>query len=463
MAQSDPDYDAGSRFQEALKFDTAIVCYQKILARLPADHKAVKTVEKRITECRYGREFVSSPRNFVVVNAGPNINSPQADYAPVLSENEDLMVFTSRRSFQNVNSQTDPAGKYYEDIYYSRRTEGHWSPALNIGPTINTRFHDSDLALSADGKQLLLYSEQQQGDIMISYLVNGKWTTPVALPYPVNSPSRESSAAFSADGKQLFLASDRPGGAGGLDIYVFTRLEKGEWSLAMNLGPSINTSWDEDSPFPDYDGKTLYFSSTGHTSMGGFDIFQTRFDGHDYAVPENLGYPINTPGDDLYFVSTRDGKRAYYSSLRQGGVGEEDIYEMTLPPELARPTSVHLSQKDTLGVTTASDHLVINFATGSATLDHSEHQRLKNWLTGLVIRKGMVVRIEGHADAVGEKESNLELSRARAVSVQELLKSARLDAVLEIAVWGEERPVASNDEARGRALNRRVEITVIQN
>jgi Tol biopolymer transport system component len=175
------------------------------------------------------------------------------------------------------------------------------------------------------------------GDLFISELVDGKWSKAVRLPNTINSSGWEPSACLSQDENTMYFTSNREGGVGGTDIYVVKRLADGTWTLPQNLGPQINTAGDEDSPSIQSDGKTLYFSSSGHKSMGGYDIFVSRYDDEkkQWSQPENVGYPINTAHDDLYFSWSEDGKRVYFSSYRPEGMGEKDLYYAVIHEELA--------------------------------------------------------------------------------------------------------------------------------
>jgi len=239
-----------------------------------------------------------------------------------------------------MNQNDDTDNKPFEYIFTSRKVNGIWQPAENIGAPVNSEYHDSNLALSADGQTLFIYKTDNGGDIYYSNRnSNGTWSVPVPLPGIINSSFEEKSISISPDEKTLYFSSNRPGGFGGLDIYKATLNEKGEWSNVKNLGPKINTPEDDDGPFIDYDNKTLYFSSKGRKGMGGFDIYKAVYDEAtmEWSEPENLGYPINTPDNDIYFVSTRDGKRAYYSSVREDGLGYDDIYMITIPePQVAQ-------------------------------------------------------------------------------------------------------------------------------
>jgi outer membrane protein OmpA-like peptidoglycan-associated protein len=336
----DIEYSIGESYQYGENFDKAIEYFNKYKEKLAKksnyqgkDKIELAQVDRSIYECENGKEFVSHPKNFSIVNIGREINSEFEDYAPVINENEDEIVFTTRRREDNLNQNVADDNKPWEDIFVSKKAGGKWEFAKNIGEPVNGPNHDSNTALSADGNTLFLYNDENGGDILFSEMENGVWTTPVPLPGIINSSFAEKSVSISADEKTLYFSSNRPGGFGGLDIYRATKDSKGEWSNVKNLGPKINTDLDDDGPFIDYDLVTLYFSSQGRKGMGGFDVFKAVFDpnSNEWSEPENLGYPINTPDNDIYIVFSKDNKRAYYSSVREDGMGYTDIYLITSP------------------------------------------------------------------------------------------------------------------------------------
>ena len=339
----DLEYQIGRSYQYGLDFDNALLFFNRYKQKLAAqpgyqgtDKVALELVEKSIEECNNGRGFVSDPQNFSIVNIGREVNSEFEDYAPVLNEREDEIIFTTRRRDGNLNANVANDNKPYEDIFISRKQGGSWSYAENIGGQINTPYHDSNLALSADGKTLYILKDEGDRNSNIYYctlLRDGTWGPPVALPAIINSSFDEKSVSISKDGKTLYFSSNRIGGQGGIDLYRATKNEKGEWATVRNLGPKINSPFDEEGPFIDYDMTTLYFSSKGHRNMGGYDIFKSSFDPktNEWSEPENLGYPINTPDDDIYYMTSSDGKRAYYSSVREDGLGYTDIFIITTP------------------------------------------------------------------------------------------------------------------------------------
>ncbi len=333
-------YLIGRGYQFGMEFDKALVYYRKYEQKTLADKNyrgedkiLLSDVQRRISESENGRELMANPANYSIVNIGTEINSEWRDYAPVLNEDETLLIFTSRRKDGNLNENVDADNIPFEDIFYSEKVDGKWTKAQNIGNIINTPSHDSNLALSADGSQLYIYSAENEGDIFISERKNGVWSSPEPLSDAINSSYMENSISISPNNDLLFFASNRPGGYGGIDIYVSVKDKKGEWGKSKNLGPMINTEFDEEGPFIDYDGKTLYFSSMGRKGMGGHDIFKSEYDSlaKEWTEPVNLGFPINTPDNDVYFVSTKDGKRGYYASVRTDGMGYQDIYMVTIP------------------------------------------------------------------------------------------------------------------------------------
>lgn len=337
----DLEYWIGKSYQYGLDFDNALVFYNRYKQKLSdkphyqgKDKLPMETVDKSIVECMNGKEFVANPGNFSIVNIGREINSEYEDYGPVLNEEEDEIIFTTRRRDGNLNQNVADDNKPYEDIFIARKKNGVWSYATNIGDRINTPFHDSNLALSADGKTLYILKDEGGGDIYFcKQQEDGSWGAPVALPGIINSSFEEKSISISKDGKTLYFSSNRPGGLGGTDLYRATKDAKGEWANVKNLGPKINTAFDEEGPFIDYDMTTLYFSSKGHKNIGSYDIFKSVFDPqkNDWTEPENLGYPINTPDDDIFYMTSSDGKRAYYSSVREDGLGYTDIFLITTP------------------------------------------------------------------------------------------------------------------------------------
>jgi outer membrane protein OmpA-like peptidoglycan-associated protein len=271
-----------------------------------------------------------------IKNIGTQINSAFADFAPVISADASEMIFTSRRPVSEKEQKKSKQSKeqVYSASYDSKKKE--WSLAKMLPSTINVEGrNNSAIALSNDGQRMLLYRDDDSGngDIYESILQGSEWSVPVSLGEPINSSNHESSASIAPDGRTIYFVSNRGGGKGGRDIWYCTQDASGKWGAVKNLGEPVNTKTDEEGVFIHPDGKTLYFSSKGHNSTGGYDIFKTSLnkDG-TWSKPVSLGPQINTPGDDVYFVMEASGMAGYYSSSMPGGSGEKDIYKVTFTP-----------------------------------------------------------------------------------------------------------------------------------
>jgi hypothetical protein len=319
-------------------FDKAIAMYERYKTELGADPKLatdIAEINHDIETCQNGKELIKDPKKVVVTNLGEGINSAYPDYSPVVSLDEQTLIFTTRRS-GGYSEVKELNGMYFEDIFTSDldpKTE-KWGKAKTLGNNINTGGHEATVNLSADGLKLLIYRDNNgNGNLFLSEYKNREWTIPEYIGAPINTSSWESHACFSADNRILYFVSDRPGGTGGRDIYKCLRLPNGDWGPAQNLGPTINTPYDEDGVFIHPDGKQIYFSSKGHKSMGGFDIFSSVINDENgnWSEPVNIGYPINTPDDDVFYITTADGQRAFFSSDKEGGFGEKDVYMISYP------------------------------------------------------------------------------------------------------------------------------------
>lgn len=342
---TDIDFNLGRAYHLHLKFDLAVKHYTDFkLKFIDAYHAKVKNhteemeaVDHFIKQAKSGAELYKTPiKNVVIENLGANVNSEHEEIVPLISADEKTLIFTSRRP-GTTGGQTDSQdGKYMEDVYMTKKQDGLWRKPWKISKKINTDGHDACIGLSPNGTKLLLYKSNNHftGDIYMSTQKRNIWSEPVKLPDGINTKHTENSASLSADERIIIFTSNRPEGShGNEDLYMATRTQDGEWSEPKNLGSNINTKYDEDAPFIHPDGKTLYFSSKGHNSMGGFDIFVSKFDPktETFSKPKNMGHPINTPGDDIFFVWSPDGKRAYFSSHHNDSYGDQDIYMMTYP------------------------------------------------------------------------------------------------------------------------------------
>ncbi|MCX7955088.1 MAG: OmpA family protein [Bacteroidales bacterium] len=294
--------------------------------------------------CKNLVELMKNPLKTDFKNLGNLINTEYDEHSPVITADEQTLIFTSKR-FNQANNLKTIDNQYFEDIYISHKQAGNqWSEPTALNK-VNGPKHDASVGLSPDGSELYIYKDESSiinpddGNLYVSKLMGEEWSAPQKL--NINTKYNENHASISADGQELYFTSNRPGGFGGLDIYVSKRLPNGEWGTPINLGPQINTEQDEISPFIHPDGVTLFFSSKGHKTIGGFDIFFSEKDENDnWSNPTNIGYPINTPGDDAFFILTPDGKHAYYATERQDGFGRADIYYITFPEKEEKTLAV---------------------------------------------------------------------------------------------------------------------------
>lgn len=325
------------------EIDNAMLNYNSFIEKASKKHYLLSDANHGIEQCKNARQAMANPVNIKVNSMGAVINSEYGDYSPVLSIDESTVYFTSRRvrkDSSNYYIKDINDGKHYEDIYVAHNYDGVWHEPELIG--INTEGHEATVNLSADGQTLFIYKDDNgDGNIYISKLEGEEWTAPFKLGSNINLESRETHAHISPDGNYLYFVSDRKGGLGGQDIYMCKKLPNGEWAKAQNMGNVINTPYDEDGIFVHPDGKTIYFSSKGHTSIGGYDIFSSVMDdAGNWSKPENMGYPVNSTDDDVFFVTSADGKRGYYSSFKEDGFGEKDIYQISLEDASEKPVTL---------------------------------------------------------------------------------------------------------------------------
>jgi outer membrane protein OmpA-like peptidoglycan-associated protein len=518
-----------------------------------------KRAKKLLKQAAFSAEAKQDPIQFKPQNMGNNINSPGDDYMPMLTADGQMIFFTSRRA-GNIGGYNKRIQDYEEDFYYStRQADSSWSEAKNLGRPINTELSEGAAAISPDGRYVYFVGCNRRDvfgrcDIYVAEYEGNEWTEPQNMGPKINSKFWESYPSISSDGKTLFFSSRRPGGHGQADIW-YSRKVDGEWTAAKNLGKPVNTSGDEHSPFLHADDQTLYFSSNGHQGFGSMDLFMARRQDEgladsSWSKPENLGYPLNTAGDERTLFVNTQGTRGYMNSDRLEGMGGIDIYSFKMDPAIqpspatfvrgtvqdsltgepiggANIQFIELGSGDTVRAARSSklagEFLVslplgqdyAAFVEAKGYLFHSQNFSLKGLAQqqndsiryydllielnpiqagGLVqlnniffdldkatlkpesyvelrrlarfLKQNPKVRIQlrGHTDSQGSKAYNKDLSERRAQAVKSyLVEEHEIDpARLAAKGFGESMPIATNETEAGRAQNRRTEFRVLK-
>ncbi|MGB0932903.1 MAG: hypothetical protein ACPGU5_01385 [Lishizhenia sp.] len=328
-------YHYGNCLHLNLQLNDAKSNLNRFLEEAESNNTLVPFAQTKLKQIKNAEYNIKNTKNYKLENLSNQINTEAADYSAMVSLDGSALYFTSRRlreDSSNYSSELrqEKTFEYLEDIYVSYiDAEGTWSkPSILDFCEVNS--NEATAAISSSERKIFVYKDTEgNGDIFHSDFTDGGFKKIEHFDNTgINSLSWEPHLTVTTDGLEMYFSSDRPGGFGGRDIYRIIKLPNGEWSLPSNLGPTINTSADEDSPFIAVDNKTLYFASNGDKSMGGFDIFISVKNDNNWSSPINLGYPLNSTGDDLYYTTTMDGRTGYLTSFRKDGIGEKDIYEI---------------------------------------------------------------------------------------------------------------------------------------
>jgi len=546
-----PQYDQRLWYQyaETLRqerlFAEAAVAYRQFLETDEKNDVLRKRAEQQLANVAFAAEALANPQPFDPEPLPSGINTPQAEYLPSFTADQSLLVYTAVRQGQ-------------EDFYQSRYIDSTWTAGEPIA-SLNTSRNEGAQTISADGRVMVFTAcnrpESQGGcDLYIAYRTDSVWGTPKNMGPTINTRFWDSQPSLSANGRLLYFASNRPGGKGKNDIWITYRQTNGTWIRPVNAGAPINTERSEQSPFIHSDGRTLYFMSDGHPGLGGFDLFLARLQADGtWNEPRNLGYPINTFSNEGALTVQRDGRYAYFSKdVRDRPEGEPltDIYRFELPENirpapvtyvqaqvrdartlepltataLLTPTGEELAYYDDstdingqfliclpvgkdyaltverAGYLFYSDYFGLSeaatlqkpfqlevllqpieapgdtaidesapvvlrnvfFATGSAELLPASENELHRLYRLLEDRPALRIRINGHTDNVGSDADNQALSEARAKAVYDYLLDQGIKRErLTYKGFGEEVPIATNDTPEGRQRNRRTEFEVL--
>ncbi|MCE7066158.1 OmpA family protein [Dyadobacter sp. CY326] len=525
----------GRNYFEAEKYDSAQAYFERALPLFPAKSSLGRLAEKSIASSKFAREAIKNPLSIQKRSLGDTINFLNTQYFPVLTADDETLIFTG------LTEQRD------ENIYTTHRTTKGWDVPEEISASINTTNNEGTCSVSADGRTLVFTAcNRPDGygscDLYITRKEGKDWSAPVNLGQEINTRDWESQPSLSADGHLLYFASDRRGGQGKRDIWVTRLDEKGKWAAPKNLGAHINTPDEENAPFIHANGRTLFYASNGLPGMGGFDIFISQRMDTIWSQPKNIGYPINTVADQVGLFIASDGQKAYYTDDASEGKGRSLLYTFNLPQQvkdLIVPTryakgkvfdkktntplasaidlfDLKTQQKvgefasdgqtgsflavlnsggeyafyvsktgylfKSLSFTVNDSASFVNldipleaiekdraevlnnifFKTGEFSLDEKSKVELGRMVDFLNKNKAVKIEISGHTDDVGSDTENMELSRRRALSVQEYLHESGVVAErITSKGYGETHPVAPNDSQENRQKNRRIEWRIL--
>jgi len=311
------------------RLDEAIVCFNRYSTLLP---KQYIDANYYLQQCKNAQALLSLPASATFQNMGKSINSPFPDYNPLVNKDESILVFTSRRKENIGGKVVEMDGYRNSDIYYSEMINNKWNTARNAGRLINTSLDEEAVSISADGKEIIVYIDHidKYGDLYFSRRNTGtiEFTKMTAFDKLINK-NIETSGCQNEEGDVLFFARRLTVNSTS-DLYMCRKLPTGNWSQALKLPEPINSSHNEDSPFLSFDGETLYFSSDGLNSMGGYDLFKCKWnkEANTFSSPENLGCPINSTDDERSISVTLNNDLAYISAFRPNGFGDLDIYRV---------------------------------------------------------------------------------------------------------------------------------------
>lgn len=322
----------GKAYMLNYQFDEAIDEFNAFVKCNLKQDKSDLPVERYLEMCDNAKLLISLRNDVTLDNIGSEINSEFPDYNAYITADEHTLYFSSKQA-QNSGSEQDIDGYKFADIYTSDFVDGKWLKAKKMQPPVNSTLIEDVVGVTADGETLILYCNNDKGfdDLFFSKKEKKQFTRPEMLSLTVNSEQGEEAGMISPDGQWIFFSSNRPGGYGGYDIYFSRRLPNGEWSNPKNAGPNINTKYHDSYPYIAPDGVTFFFSSQGHNSMGGFDLFKSSWDAENqfFAIPENLAFPINTPDDNKTISVTKSGRYAYIADYRGNSTGDLDVYKVT--------------------------------------------------------------------------------------------------------------------------------------
>jgi len=467
-------------YHKNYQYSDAISLYNSILTRT-SNSVNKKDFELNIQQCKNGVELSIDTTTLRIKNLGDRINSRYSDYAYFQLSDTNLIVLTSKRE-NCIGNQINPYdGQYYEDIYFSKIQKDNNSQIINAGNKINTADPDACIGVSKNKKRIYIYKSDNQGDIEELEYVKNKWQFTKNVDF-INSIYQETSISLTKDNIYIYFVSDREGSLGGKDIFMIEKNGENSYLSTVNLGDNINTKYNEEAVYINNTNDTLYFSSEGHSSIGGYDIFRSTKDSMgNWQKPENMGFPYNSTNDDLYFFPS--DTCSYLSSLRENSIGKSDIYVVygkkdNSIEKLTKGTSnIQINIRDTSLIQIAVidsfpkhnievlkkyiKSIKIEFAYNGSSLQDIYKISLDSVAEIMANHKDFILPITGHTDNLGTVEYNSKLSIKRAKTVANYLINNGVPST-QIIYSGKssKQPAASNKTEIGRAKNRRVEFDI---
>jgi len=486
----------GNAYRIDNQLDKAIDCYTQFKQLIGTKNIIGNRIaDKEMNACDVARGMMKSPVYSKTKNLGRPISTSARDYFPVVSGDESVIVYNS-------------AQKFYQAVFFSKRVKNKWTPPLNITAELQSDGDQYVSSLSFDGTELYLRKEDNfEANLMVSKYENGKWTKSKPLNRNINTKFFEGNCSVSKDGLTLYFSSNRSGSNGAMDIFKSQRKPNGDWGIAFNLGKIINTEFNEDAPFISEDGKRLYFTSQGHNSMGGYDIFYSEIGSEgQWQDPINLGYPINTTDDNHFFCPIKNGKVAYVAMYSKEGYGKEDIVRVQLAPgndELIAEQPAE-EKKETISVAPVKEPVIRELPpdvekalTQEKTDEQKTSPEAQKEINNLVLRSfffdfnssvlserskreldhlslimdnipELNIELIGNTDAKGNDQYNNWLSEKRAVNAKAYLVKKGVKALrINVKGLGKSNFIAVNnnpdgsDNSEGRKYNRRVDVEVL--
>jgi outer membrane protein OmpA-like peptidoglycan-associated protein/tetratricopeptide (TPR) repeat protein len=482
----------GNAYRVNYRLEEAIAAYNKY-KEIVGVAEEIKYADQQIEACRIALKYMDNPLKIQLTNLGDSVNSSSSNFKGVVSGNGKTLLYMNELPF-------------YDAVYYSTYTPHGWSAPVNITPQIQSDGDQYVSSVSYDGDLLILTKEDAfNSDLYISKYKDGKWSKSLPIEgQEINTKFWESHASISRDGNTLYFTSNRKDGYGEMDIYLSKKGANGSWGSPVNVGPVVNTILNEDTPFITDNDSLLYFSSQGHESMGGYDIFVTSLDTNgQWSQPKNIRYPINTTDDDLFFYPWNDARVGYVSRIENDGLGKEDIYVVQAYGDkdyaelmagflnVGKPATVVDSEVIPVGDLTenpeAADEKPADEPVAAVkvspkeivlepvyfSFDHFEltvngKGQLEKVARFMKDYPEARIRLIGHADAKGPAEYNQKLSEKRANTALSYITALGIAAGrIEAVGLGEKNFAAINsnpdgtDNPEGRGLNRRVEYEII--